>query len=123
MGNISYTFKMTATNIKGDSAASAGYLHLFKGRPAAPEIANVVQGSAGSGTATITFIPGLDGGGTVSGYTVMSTPGDKSVTVGASASTVTVTGLTVGTQYTFTMKATNEYGDSVNSAGKTFTAS
>jgi hypothetical protein len=53
----------------------------------------------------------------------MSTPGDKSVTVGASASTVTVTGLTVGTQYTFTMKTTNEYGDSVNSAGKTFTAS
>jgi hypothetical protein len=83
----------------------------------------VVQGSAGSGTATITFIPGLDGGGTVIGYTLMSTPGDKSVTVGASASTVTVTGLTVGTQYTFTMKTTNEYGDSVNSAGKTFTAS
>ena len=123
MGGISYTFKMTATNTKGDSAASAGYLHLFKGLPAAPEIANVVQGSAGTGTATISFIPGLEGGGTVSAYTVMSTPGDKSVTVGASAGTVTVTGLTVGTQYTFTMKATNEYGDSVNSAGRTFTAS
>ena len=123
MGGISYTFKMTATNAKGDSAASAGYLHLFKGLPAAPEIANVVQGSAGTGTATISFIPGLEGGGTVSAYTVMSTPGDKSVTVGASAGTVTVTGLTVGTQYTFTMKATNEYGDSVNSAGRTFTAS
>ena len=123
MGGISYTFQMTATNAKGDSAPSAGYLHLFKGLPAAPEIANVVQGSAGTGTATISFIPGLEGGGTVSAYTVMSTPGDKSVTVGASAGTVTVTGLTVGTQYTFTMKATNEYGDSVNSAARTFTAS
>ena len=123
MGGVSYTFQMTATNAKGDSAPSAGYLHLFKGLPAAPEIANVVQGSAGTGTATISFIPGLEGGGTVSAYTVMSTPGDKSVTVGASAGTVTVTGLTVGTQYTFTMKATNEYGDSVNSAGRTFTAS
>ena len=49
-------------------------------------------------------------------YTVMSSPWGQEVTVGAHATTVPVSGLTVGTQYAFTMKATNEYGDSVNSA-------
>src|SRR5664280_2720971 len=69
---------------------------------------NVVA-AAGNAQATVTFTaPG--GGAVVTGYTVTSTPGN--ITANGSASPITVTGLTNGTAYTFTVIATNVNGNS-----------
>lgn len=76
------------------------------------------SGSAGDTEATIYFTA-LDnddvenGGGTITGYTVTSTPG--SFTATGTASPLTVTGLTNATAYTFTVHATNYVGNSSES--------
>jgi hypothetical protein len=67
----------------------------------------------GSGSVDAAFTPGA-GGGLVSSYTAISSPG--SITGSASSSPVRVTGLTQGTAYTFTVVATNGYGNSLASS-------
>jgi len=67
--------------------------------------------------ATISFAGSLNNGGSVvTGYTVTSTPaGGVDSQAGTTALTHTVTGLTNGTPYTFTVVATNGAGDSAAS--------
>ena len=55
-------------------------------------------------------------GSPVTGYTVTATPGGHKTCTTADALTCTVTGLTNGTAYTFTVTATNTVGDSPASA-------
>ena len=50
------------------------------------------------------------GGSPITGYTVTSSPGGKTCTTGGHHCTCTVTGLTNGTAYTFTVTATNAVG-------------
>jgi hypothetical protein len=65
--------------------------------------------------ATVSFTAPTDNGGSaITGYTVTSTPGN--ITASGVASPITVTGLTNGTAYTFTVHATNVVGDSAESA-------
>ena len=91
------------------------------GTPGAPAIG--AAAATGQTTATVAFTaPTLTGGSPITTYTATSDPAGGTGTSPAAGS-ITVNGLTAGTAYTFTMKATNMYGDSVNSAGKTFTAS
>jgi hypothetical protein len=108
-----YTFKVKATNSLGyvspDSAASAS---TGTAVPGAPTIGTAV---AGSGNASIAFTPPANTGGlTITGYTATSSPG--SITGTAASSPVTVSGLTNGTFYTFTVVATNAVGNSSPSA-------
>lgn len=80
--------------------------------PGAPTIGTA---SAGNGQATITFTPPADNGGnSITYYTVTSSPG--SITASDSGSPITVTGLTNGTAYTFTVTATNVAGSGPASA-------
>ncbi len=80
--------------------------------PGAPTIGAAV---ADNGQATISFTaPAYTGGSAITGYTVTSTPGGLTGT--GSASPITVTGLTNGTAYTFTVVATNSAGNSAASA-------
>ncbi len=59
---------------------------------------------------TVSFDPPLsDGGSVVTSYTVTSDP--EGITATGPASPITVTGLTNGTSYTFTVHATNSTGD------------
>ena len=79
----------------------------------APTIGTATAGS--SSCASVTFCaPACTGGSVITTYTVFSNCGAKTAT-GAS-SPLTVTGLTVGTSYTFKVVATNIYGSSYPSA-------
>jgi len=74
--------------------------------PGAPTIGTA---TAGNTTATVTFTaPVTDGGSTITGFTVTSSPGG--ITATGAGSPITVTGLINGTEYTFTVTATNAVG-------------
>lgn len=79
----------------------------------APTIGTATAGTAACASVTFTA-PACTGGSVISTYTVFSNCGAKTAT-GAS-SPLTVTGLTVGTSYTFKVIATNIYGPSYPSA-------
>ena len=80
--------------------------------PSAP--LNIVA-VAGDAQAVVSFdAPASDGGAAITSYTVTSSPG--SLTATGASSPLTVTGLTGGTAYTFTVVATNSVGDSAASS-------
>ena len=108
-----YTFTVVATNINGPSAPSSASNSVTPSTgPGAPT--NVVA-TAGNAQATVTFTaPVNNGGSAITGYTVTSSPGSKTGT--GTSSPITVTGLTNGTAYTFTVVATNINGNSAPSS-------
>jgi len=69
-------------------------------------------------TATVSFTaPEFNGGATITSYTATSNPGNITGTLSqAGSGTITVSGLTEGTAYTFTVKATNSIGTSAASS-------
>ena len=80
--------------------------------PDAPTIGTATGGNA---SASVTFTaPSNVGGGAITSYTVISSPGG--ITGTGASSPVTVSGLTNGTAYTFTVVATNAYGTGPASA-------
>jgi hypothetical protein len=70
-------------------------------------------------TATVSFsAPSSNGGAVIDSYTAISTPDSITASVnGASSGSITVTGLTAGTNYIFRVLASNSFGDSALSAG------
>ena len=115
----SYTFTVTAQNTEGPSGLSDASAAVA---PTAAEAPITVPGSptkvtavTGDGEVVVSWdAPVEDGGSTVTGYTVSSTPGAKTCTTTGSL-TCTVNGLTNGTSYTFTVTAKNIEGPSVAS--------
>ena len=84
--------------------------------PGAPTI-----GTASVASATQVYVPFTapvsNGGGTITSYTAVSSPGSITGSISQSGSgTITVSGLTTGQAYTFVVYATNSAGNSANSA-------
>jgi hypothetical protein len=83
--------------------------------PNVPGAPTNVQATSGASSAVVTFTaPSADGGSAIFGYTVTSIPGG--IVSSSIESPITVTGLTNGTPYTFTVTATNEVGEGEASA-------
>ena len=111
-----YAFTVTATNAVGKGAASAASNSVTPATvPGAPSIGTATGGNA---QATVTFTaPASNGGSAISGYTVTSSPaGGTDTDAGTTALSHVVTGLTNGTAYTFTVKASNAVGAGAASA-------
>ncbi len=109
-----YTFTVTATNATGTGPASSPSATVTPAAVPAPPTG--VAGTAGNGSVAVVWTPGSNGGATITAYTVTSSPGAKTCTWSGGPTTCTVTGLTNGTGYTFTVTATNVAGTSAPSS-------
>lgn len=73
-----------------------------------PNAPTGVTATAGILSANVSWTaPAFNGGSAITGYTVTSSPGGLTSTVGGSTLSTTVSGLTAGTAYTFTVVAIN----------------
>jgi len=117
-GNTAYTFTVRATNSVGNSSESSASNQITTAAvvPGTPTIGTATQ--TGTTTATVAFTaPGSDGGAAITQYRAISTPGSiTGVLNQAGSGTITVTGLTAATNYTFTVRATNSVGNSSESS-------
>ncbi|PRY16069.1 fibronectin type III domain-containing protein [Kineococcus rhizosphaerae] len=115
-----YTFTVAAKNSYGvgevATTASAANVAFRPAAVTAVAVTGVDKGNLKGTTATVTWkAPATDNGRAVTGYTVTAYAAGKVVgTVAAAADALgaDVTGLTLGTSYTFGVVATNTEGDS-----------
>ncbi|SFN92735.1 Putative Ig domain-containing protein, partial [Thioclava dalianensis] len=118
----SLTFLSTGTcSIDADQAGNSAFnpaptvsqsFAVNAGAPSAPTIGSATAGDA---SASVSFAaPASTGGSAITGYTVTSSPGGLTGT--GTASPITVSGLTNGTAYTFSVTATNSAGTGAASA-------
>ncbi|MBV9283633.1 MAG: DUF4082 domain-containing protein, partial [Acidimicrobiia bacterium] len=123
--NTSYQFTVQASNPNGSSAPSAPSNAVTPTSLTAPSAPTNVTAAAASGQVQVGWTPPSDNGGTaITGYSVTPYIGSSAqtpVTVAASQTSATVTGLTNGTNYTFTVTATNAVGSTASAASSTVT--
>ncbi|MDR6862598.1 DUF4082 domain-containing protein [Phycicoccus sp. 3266] len=116
-----YTFKVSATNALGTGPQSAASPAVTPQPPTAPAAPTNVVATAGNGSASLTWTAPSDGGSQITQYTItpwVGTTAQATTTVTGTppATGGTVSGLTNGTTYTFTVTATNAVGTGPASA-------
>jgi hypothetical protein len=113
-----YTFTVIATNSVGNSPASAASPSVTAEStfvPDAPTLGAVAAEDGLDGSAAY-VAPEVDGGASITTYTVTATPVAVPVVVTGTANPLVVTGLVEGSKYTLTVHATNSVGNSAESA-------
>ncbi|MCX6388402.1 MAG: fibronectin type III domain-containing protein, partial [Solirubrobacterales bacterium] len=115
-----YTFTVTAESGMGETAESDASNSVSPVVPVtAPGAPTDVSAVAGNVSAAVSWTaPASDGGSSITAYKVTSSPGGKTCETNGAARSCSVSGLTNGTPYTFTVVATNGVG-----AGSASTAS
>lgn len=110
---ITYNFEVKAMDADMIVIAVSGQINAT---PATnPGTPTGVTAVAGNGQATVSFTPPSDNGGSpITGYIVIANPG--SITAVGTGTSITITGLGDGIDYTFTVKAINIVGESEGSA-------
>jgi hypothetical protein len=109
----SYIFTVQATSSVGMGLPSAASNSVT---PAAvPGAPTAVHATAGDGSATVSWTAPASNGSAITGYAVTSSPGGKTCTT-TGALSCSVSGLTNGRAYTFTVTATNGVGTGPASA-------
>ena len=111
---VTYSITVSARNVVGTGPASSAVDVTPGGVPGAPTGVTAV---AGSGSATITWVPPAStGGNPITGYTVTSNVGGFSTTVSGSENSAVINGLINGVAYRFRVFATNVVGNGPASA-------
>lgn len=110
-----YSFTVVAYSQAGASSSSLPSAKVTPGKTPGPP--SNVTATAGTLSATVDWSPPASPGSTpVSGYTVTASPGGRTCSALAPATTCKVARLSAGTSYTFTVAAENTYGLGQSSA-------
>ena len=114
----SYTCQVRAANSVGSGPYSAASNIVVPTGPSVPGTPPVPTAVAGNGLATVQVTsPSNNGGSPILGYSVISNPaGGTDLNNNSTTSVHTVTGLTNGVGYTFTVTARNALGTSLASS-------
>lgn len=107
---VPYSVSVFATNAVGESE-SASVAGTVTPR-AIPSAVQSVVVSAASGNATVSWIPGFNGGAPIQSYKVVSSPGGSICTANAPSTQCLIPNLKNGSQYTFSVIAVNDAGSS-----------
>jgi hypothetical protein len=106
-----YTFTVHASNSAGPGPESDPSNKVTPHLPTVPGKPTAVTATAGNASALVSWTAPGNGGSAITGYTVTSSPDGKTCTT-TGALSCSVSGLTNGQAYTFTVIATNGVGPS-----------
>lgn len=110
---------VTGAAFRAAMALRSEWFVVVVSKPTAP---TSVRASAGDASATVLWgAPTSDGGGGITSYTITASPAIPPVSVGGSARSATITGLTNERSYTFTVTATNTAGTGPGTAAPAVT--
>ncbi len=118
--NVVVSVRIRSVNSFGQSAPSGSATAVPRAQPTAPDAPTSVAAIAGDARASVRWTaPTNNGGAVVASYTVRSSPSGGSCTVAVASNTslsCVVSSLANGTEYTFSVTATNSVGTSAASA-------
>jgi hypothetical protein len=118
-GAQTYTFTVTASNPNGSGPESAKSNAVTVAQAVAPDAPTGVSASPRLNSMLVSWTPGSTGGSPITKYTITPFVGSTAlspVTTDGSSPSATVSRLASGTNYTFTVTATNAVGTSPASA-------